>query len=464
MKSKDATHETLDEIQQNLTIAGEVRGNVSQIGKIFVNQLIDQRALQQLGIGQRWIVVVLGLIVVVVVVGTAWALYLGLHPTQPERMVGNLRIAVATFAEAEQPRKSKLGEQFAQEIYLRLQQTFAELKPDFTVTVWGPSQVGLVKGATAEQRASMAAQTAERIGANIIVYGSIEALDTSWQLIPEFYVTAENFYQAEEVTGQYQLGTPFEVSDLENPADRIEFSGELTARTQALSYITIGLGYYARRDFEKALANFQTAEAIAEWEDEEGREVLHILNGNASIKLDQLDEAQEYYQQAIDLDPEYGRGYIGLANVYYQFALQPFEKTKNPDDTDVGLLDLAVVTYQKALQAENQPPLSDIISKAHFGLGQVYFMYVYVGQDEAFNLAINEFQAVIENYADGANPRIHEIAAESHARLALIYELSGYTQLAIDEYNLAVSLMNDNPTRRAQYEQRILALEAEIGK
>jgi hypothetical protein len=118
--------------------------------------------------------------------------------------------------------------------------------------------------------------------------------------------------------------------------------------------------------------------------------------------------------------------------------------------------------YEQALQAENQPPFADIASKAHFGLGQTYFMYVYVGEDEVFNLAIGEFQSVIEDYADGTNPRIREIAAESHARLALIYELSGYTKRAITEYQLAATLLNDNPDRQRQYEQRILALETEI--
>jgi hypothetical protein len=447
MNSRKSNRATSDEIHQNLTISGQT-GSVFQIGKVVV--------------GQRHAVMILGIVTALLTLGATIFLYFGLRASKPERMTGNFRIAVVSFVEVGQSQKTQVGEQFAQEVYLRLQQTFDELKPDFTVTVWGPDQAGRLVGQTPEQRANLAAQIAERIGANIVVYGNIESVSTSWQLTPEFYVAAENFYQAEEITGQYQLGTPLEVDSLENPADRIEFSGKLTARTQALSYITIGLGYYAKRDFEKALTNFQAAEAVKDWEDGEGRQVLYILNGNASIKLDDLEAAQTYYQQAIDLDHEYARGYIGLANVYYQLALQPFEETKNPDDTDIELLDLAIAMYEQALQAENQPPFADIASKAHFGLGQTYFMYVYVGEDEVFNLAIGEFQSVIEDYADGTNPRIREIAAESHARLALIYELSGYTKRAITEYQLAATLLNDNPDRQRQYEQRILALETEI--
>ncbi|RLC71946.1 MAG: hypothetical protein DRI81_17015 [Chloroflexi bacterium] len=345
---------------------------------------------------------------------------------------------------------------------MQLEQTFNEIETGFKVEIWGPDQVDeTVKGQNHDEGARSAAQVAEKIGADVLIYGWVDTTDVIWQVTPEFYVSADNFYEAEEVTGQHNLGAPFSVMGQGNIATRREVSGEFTSRTRALARITVGLAYYSVRDFKTALSFLQSAGEIQEWEDDEGKEVLYLLVGNAAGRIGDLELARTYHQQALSLDPEYARAYVGLASVYYMSALKPYEETGSPMKTDLNLLSLAITTYKQAAQAAHQPPLSDIPVKVHFGLGQCYFMLVYSGNEELFAPAIVEFEAVIEAHADGANPRVLEMAAESYARLGLIYDLSGHSNWAIENYQKAASLLKDNPERQALYEGRAQAISDE---
>lgn len=471
-----------NKIDQKATIKGRVR-DFFQIGKIVV-QLIDEKVFRRLGLELRVGFALLGILIV----GSAFVLYLALRPQLPTRMTGDFRIAVAGFAERGHSGISEIGMELAEGVYLRLEQTFEELDLGFTVTVWGPNQVGTIEGQSYDVRAESAAQIAESIGADVVVYGVVDTTDAVWQVTPEFYVSAENFYEAEEITGQHALGAPLSITGKGGIADRIQVSNEWTSRVQVLSKITVGLAYYSVRDFKQALTTFQSAEGIEVWEESEGKQVLHLLIGNASgkiaalklrdvveqkeaLRLDEIRECNEdlkvaetYYQKSSALDTEYARAYVGLANVYYMQALSPFVKTMEPADVDFDKMSLSIATYEKALKAAHQPPLSDVSTKVHFGLGQCHFMLVYSENAEFFNTAIAEFEAVIEEYANGDNPRVRELAAESHARLGRIYVLSEHTDWAIEEYQAAASLLYDNPDRQALYKQTARELKENDGE
>jgi hypothetical protein len=384
-------------------------------------QAIDEKVLKRIGLEQR-----LGFaLLAILTIGVGVGLYFLLRPRQLSKMVGDFRIAVTGFTVHGNPKEFEIGEEFAYGVYLHLEQTFNEFS-DFGIVVWGPDKVDNVKGTDAASRAVSADELAKRIGADMIIYGVVDVSDAGvWTVTPEFYLVAENFHMAEEVTGQHELGTPIVIRGRGNPADRRNISNEFASRTQALSYIAMGLADYANRDFEKALASFQSAERVSNWEDEQGKQVLYLLIGNAAGRAGNLTLSESYHSRSLTLDPEYARAYVGLAGVYYMQALKPYEETNDPMETDIDLLNRSIETYRTALDAKHQPALSDISAKVHFGLGQCYFALVYADAEPYFDAAIDEFTMVIQAYADGANPRIREITAESHARLALIYDLSG---------------------------------------
>ena len=380
----------------------------------------------------------------------------------PEKMTGDFRVAVADFAVVGTSDDPSAGTGLAEGVYLKLNESLSEINKDFTITVWSPDKVGKIEGTVSQERANSAEKIAKRIGADVLIYGLIDMSETVWKITPEFFVASENFYEAEEITGQHQIGETFPLVGRENIARRIELSNKFNTRAQVISRITIGLAYFSLRDYQRALKSFQSAEDLPEWDQTQGKEVLYLLEGNAAMKAKDFDTALAVLNQARRLDPEYGRPLITLGSVYYLQALQPFENTKTPSDIDLTLISKAIDQYEQALQAKHQPALSDVPTKVHFGLGQCYLMQAYAGMETPLDKAIDEFQWVIADYGNGKNPRVRELAAESHARLGLIYDFSGYPSDAAQEYEKAAELLFDNPERQKQYQERAQELWADI--
>jgi len=460
---------TEPENKQDIEIIGDgnIVGdrNVSTVVKLIVN-FFDEKVFRRLGIEQRIGFILLG----VLIIGCAVGLYFALREKKSPIMPGDFRIAVAGFSENGRSRKSELGMQLAEDVYLRLEENFASAELDFVVTVWGPNRVGMIRGRDQQERATAAAQLADEIDADIIVYGSVDTSDALWEVNTEFYVSARNFYQAAEVVGKYGIGYPFRVTAEQGPVRRLAINNQLAARTNVLFRIIMGLVNFQLQDYASALEQFTSATTMISIEDKGVRQVLYLWLGNTAgrmVKLDiiethrYLDEAETYHRQAIELDPDYARPYIGLAGVYYLRALLPFQESLEPMDIDAAWLHLAIETYHHALQAKNHPPLSDIEIKVHFGLGQCYTMLVYSGNELYFDAAIAEFEAVIAAYNDGDNPRVREQAAESHARLGLIYCFLGEDTASITEYELSVLLLPESPDRQEIYKKAIEHIRSE---
>lgn len=466
-KTKRPTSDnTKNEAQPNRESLGASQGIIAKFGSTIqnVSQVINigfnEKVLKRLGIEQRVGNLFLALLILSTATISTIVLIKKLQNPKPTRMSGDFRIAVAGFSIQGDINNSDFGLDIAQNLYLRLEQDFAELKPNFVVTIWGPEQVRAVNGNDSTERAKAAAELAETVGADILVYGTVVSEDSGWTITPEFYVSLENFYDAYEITGSHEFGKAYAIRGDGNIAERIGLNSELATRAQALSHIVVGLAFYAIQDFEQAFVNFQFAEGLPEWKDEEGKQVLYILMGNATIKQNDFGLAEHYYQEALRIDTEYARAYLGIANVSYRRALEPAGETEQISDIDIEMLYAALKILIKAEQSTNQPLSTDISTKIHFERGQINFMLVYSGEEQYFDQAIAEFDNVLADYNDGANPRLRYLAAEAHARLALINELSGNTSVAIDEYRRAASLLPAEPEQKAYYESRAQELES----
>lgn len=382
---------------------------------------------------------------------------------QPKReMSGDFRVAVAAFEVIGDRDDRPVGEELAQGVYLRMEQAFEELDPRFTIGLWGPDDVEAVRGATREARAQAAAALAAEIGADVIVYGLLDTTQPVWTLTPEFYISDENLVDAQEITGQHEIGQSFEATGRGNVATRISVSTKLGARAQLLSLLTVGLSYYAARDYGAAQSVFEQVEREYDWSEMGGKEVLYLLLGNAAGKNDNLDLAENAYQKALADNLDYSRAYAGLGSVYYIRALKPADETGNLAEIDIGLINESIASYRQAAAAPVRPALSDIETKVHFGLGQAYLALHLQDANQSVAPAIQEFTDVIDDYGDGENPRVRELAAEAHARLGLIYDLNGNRDAAIDEYEAAVSLLDDVPDRQRLYEDRLRELRNEV--
>ena len=216
-------------------IDGDVHGPVLSgvfNAPVILKSFVEDKIFRRLGIEQRMGFALLAIIVIAVGIGVVASLYLALHPGQPKHMTGDFHIAVAGFAECGNSRSYEIGMQVGRDVSERLRREFDDMDLDFVVTVWGPDRVGSVKGNSRQDRASSAERIAERIAADIVVYGAIDSGSTRrWEVLPEFYVNVENFHQAAEVLGQHEIGKPFSVVQSGGPATRLELNTELALRT-----------------------------------------------------------------------------------------------------------------------------------------------------------------------------------------------------------------------------------------
>jgi tetratricopeptide (TPR) repeat protein len=377
-------------------------------------------------------------------------------------MTGDMRVAIAAFEVAGPRQNRPLGEDLAQGVYLRMQEELEASSPDFTTTIWSPEQVGTVRGATREKRAAAAARTAADIEADVVVYGLIDTSRPVWTIAPEFYISDQNFTDAQEITGQHEIGEPFAAVGQGSVATRIDVSTKMTTRARLVSVITVGLAYYAAQDYPRAQAAFAELERDFNWSEVGGEEVFYLLLGNAAGKSRDLATAERAYRDALAVNPDYSRAYAGLGSVYYARALEPFEASGNAADINVALLNESIDHYRQAAVAGARPALSDIPTKVHFGLGQAHLALHLQDANVPVARAIDEFDAVTSAYNDGDNPRIRVLAAEAHARLGLIHDLNGDRDAAIAEYEAAVSLLDDVPDRQQLYEERLRELRQEV--
>ena len=63
-----------------------------------------------------------------------------------------------------------------------------------------------------------------------------------------------------------------------------------------------------------------------------------------------LDQAQSDFQQAIQIDPSYARGYAGLGSVQYLQSLASVDALQSYDEISTHTLDVMEQTYEQALR------------------------------------------------------------------------------------------------------------------
>lgn len=415
-----------------------------------INNFWDEKIIKRFGLEQKIGFIILLIAIILVGVG----LFLGLRTKQKSIMTGEFRIAIASFAENDSGLPKNIGYTVADGINLRLADDLKEIAVGPKVEIWGPDKIGTIKGKTPEERARNAEKLAKRIQAYMIIYGVIEKTPSGISVIPEFYLDTQGFHEGIEIIGQYQLGSSFTLPGANNPAWAYEFDQQMQMRSDIISSLAVGLSYFAIHEYQKSLDILKSIETIESWEDNQGKEVLYALIGFSAGKASKYDEAEVALEKAIKINPDYSRPYIGIANLYYIRALLPFEKSKKIEDVDLKLLDSCFDYLDLAIQAPEKPPLAEVDTKIHFSRGQCYWLKTYTGQLGNFDLAIKEFEQVIQNYGDGANPRIYELAAESHARLGLIYQLTDNFTKAAEEYQTAANLLPDIPERQVLYQKR----------
>jgi tetratricopeptide (TPR) repeat protein len=393
------------------------------------------------------------LVTAAAVVALVWGLLPLLRPstdTSPGRMTGDYNIAVATFDAIDangNPVESSDAEDLATSVYDLLH---TELEPiaqaGFDLDLRPPAETGTIRGSTPERRAEAAAKEAERIRADVIVYGTLQQ-DVPNRFTAEFFLGDRQLHDAEELFGQHELGSVIDTpGDIRNTVIRKGLRDQILGRTRALAEFVVGLSHYGAHQYQPALEHFQAAVQTASWDDRDGKEVLYLFLGNASGRLDDLDKAAAAYDQALALNPEYARARLGRAEV----LLHKARGTCEAGHVDAAGLAAALDAFHGAETAKVQPALSDIPTKVAFGEGRVHLCQSQALVGDHWADAEREFQQVVAEFLNG-NRRVTELAGEAYANLGFVHlpaagapdAASRYRQAAAD-YQSAFDISTDD--------------------
>ncbi len=341
------------------------------------------------------------------------------------------------------------------------------------VGIWSPAQIGSVTGATPADREQNAQALEKRLRdqynarADIIIYGVVAQQNDRIAVLPEFYIT-NNWPEVNEVFGRFDLAAALYAPNIDQTR---ALAGDLSNRSQVLASITQGLVQMIFHQYDDARRAFDSALNVNQ--DIVGQELIYVLRANASLgnynrivasgdsrqttRLPTLlEQAQSDFQQAIQVNPDYARGYAGLGGTEYLNALDPISARQSWSQISSDTLDSIEKTYNEALTASDRPASADIPTKVEFGLGQVALVRFLQGQMDAGEKARSLFNQVLADYGDGANPRVKELAAEANARLGFLNRYAGDLQAAQTYYQAALKL-TDMDERRLLF-QRSLTL------
>ncbi len=402
--------------------------------------------------------------------------YISLRPNSPPVMTGLYNVAVTQIGEINPSGQVRLSTEsdkttFSQDITQALQ---SALKNNPNILIWQDSpelkrqgvQIGTLESNTPEGQTPAAASLAERLNADMIIYGAIDHRQQPPVLNIQLYLAPRLSDTLDEVKGNFQLNSPIPMTtNLQaGPVKReIARQAELLA-TLALAQSESQLGHTL-----EALEYYLKAAQI-----EPNSDILQFFIGREylfNLERPVLQVARQAFEQkalealkkSLQLNSQNARASIGLGSLYLSQAKQLVEEATSTGITDQSfqqttqLLDQAESAYEQVLQlkvnlAKYGVPVQDI---ARLGLGDARLLrgIVLAGYDqpepasEAFRQAVQMLKDTLPAFQ---TPGLNRYLAQNFQFLGNAYQWSG---------NLSESA-GDYPAAIESYQQAIKQLDA----
>jgi tetratricopeptide (TPR) repeat protein len=256
-----------------------------------------------------------------------------LPPTPTQYIQESLGVAVAYFAPASADIDTATADQLVDAFSTQLQRQISQLGGTLGLPVGylGPEIIGRINGDNTDEAKAVSLAR----NATIVIYGGIEREEGRLQLNPRFYVPPSHISPAQELTGSYRLGQPV------NTQNFTEAQTELVERARLLALLVDGVTKYLTDDFGGSLASFTEVRRDRSYDTMIGRDVLHMMIGNANLRLaakaadacdrmtalSYIDEAVgefegalEAFEQLNQSETIYVRPHSGLAAAYFLWA------------------------------------------------------------------------------------------------------------------------------------------------
>ena len=395
----------------------------------------------------------------------------------PTQMDGGFKIAVADFGQMEgsgRIRASSIGSTLSKLVYDRLNDeyiaNYAELVGDdaSTIQIWHDSlgsdvknvKLGVIRGATSEERSAKAQALAQKINADLVIYGNLidGGEDTGLQL--EFFNRSETLQgEPDAITGRHVVGERIvlPVGYESEPLATVELLKQpLSLRTAALFWITIALTYDVIDRQEDALEAMLTAQKqLAQWDDKDGQALLSYFTGREAFWLREYDTALEALNEAIRLKPEYANAYITRGATYYDqaqlfFTPQPIpdelaacinvehlEQAAQSEDEALRLIDQSIESLEQAVDIAPMSPWPPIESVARLVLGNAYRLkgqaHLLGGRlaeaEPWYSLALQEFDRAEQGFIERDQ---QQYLAWTHLSRGATYYLQAFNHLPTD--------------------------------
>ena len=218
------------------------------------------------------------------------------------------------------------------------------------ISVWGPDQVDRLQVAAGQSYAQAVEAFAVAKQADIVLYGSVQCDAQAITVYSHFYLAASEDKEMLNLLGAYAFD-PL-TSNISEPYDRVaagKINALLSDRARVIVLLSQAFQYYNRhtqKDYLKSaglLEGVEGAPRLQRVEDPLQRAeglngdapllaIVQVFIGNAytraatddcSNRIDGalLAAAVEHYHQAIQLDPQSARAYLGLAVAMNSFAM-----------------------------------------------------------------------------------------------------------------------------------------------
>jgi hypothetical protein len=381
----------------------------------------------------------------------------------PTRMAGDLNVVVAAFTTQGHPTDE--GVALAHDAAKVLGSELPRLDRSLQVEIRGPESIGTVDGTGSGPRAVAAKELAQKIGADIVVYGDLNTGPQGTRLQPAFYLNTAKLPWASNLDGGYAYGGPITVpyALTVSPQARARIRDALIRRTETYAQTFIGVGYYllhaltpAERHLRQAMVQAPTPAVAA---------LLGLLLGNIAARQRHLSAAVRDYSLASHNGATRSRAQLGLGDVGYEVA---HKHCGAGEVSSVRLVSArqrfsAVLREVGGLVAVR--PGSPLAAKAAFGEGQVDLCLAAAGHGRRWRAVHDEFTATIAAYTPNA-PELRDDAAEAHAGLGLYYLLVERAPVAFEdgrrEYRAAAKLTT-LAKRRAYFDGAVGFADARLG-
>jgi tetratricopeptide (TPR) repeat protein len=395
---------------------------------------------------------------------------------QPPVMNGFYNVAVADISEVNlsgDVHAGPDGAEISQVITDALQKVFQN---NSTILVWNNSpelRLRRVRIGTLEN-AQAAARLAQRLKADMIIYGTIDRREQPPILTVQMYLTPKLEDALDELNGSFSLNRPIPInSNLGTDA----VQAEITRQTDLLAILALAQSESKAGRTLEALDGYLEAAKLAPESDMlqffVARESLFVIEREAVPQGADAafeEQAHTYLEKALQLNPENVRAYIGLGSLYLKQAKRLIKEAKDSEYTDASFqqtmkfLDQAEVEYRRVLELKVDPeeygvPVEDI---ARLGLGDVQVSRGIALQEyshfdlgsAAFEQSVQIFNRAIQTLTGTLPafqaPSLIRYLAQNHQFLGSAYQNSGFL----------VSLAGDSSAALQAYKQAIEQFDA----